>query len=92
MKQYCRYCAFCIDGDWFYCTDMGKLLTENDIKRANKCPSFAMSALGDVVTGKKYQERPAKHEDGEQINIFDEIEGLTLAQKMSEREREETTP
>lgn len=57
MNQYCRYCAFCIDGDGFYCEDMGKFLSEKDIKRANRCHNFALSVLGDVVTGKKYQPR-----------------------------------
>ena len=38
-------------------TDMGKILSEKNIKRANRCHNFALSDLGDVVTGKKYQPR-----------------------------------
>lgn len=76
MNQYCRYCAFCIDGDWFYCTDMDKILSENDIKRANKCPSFALS--------KKYQPRAKRGvkdgapggwiPGGVQVTLWDEDE------------------
>lgn len=84
MNQYCRYCAFCIDGDGLYCTDMGKFMSENDIKRSNKCPNFALSDLGDVVTGKKYQPRAKRGvkdgapdgwiPGGVQVTLWDEDE------------------
>ena len=59
-KQYCRYCAFCIDGDALYCTNFDKILTEAQIKRPNKCKDFALSELGDIETGKPYQPRVSK--------------------------------
>ena len=59
-KQYCRYCAWCIEGDVFYCTDHDEPLTRSQIKRANNCKDFALSELGDVETGKPYQPRAVK--------------------------------
>lgn len=59
-KQYCRYCAWCIDGDAFYCTDHDVVLSETQIKRPNKCKDFALSELGDIETGKPYHPRVPK--------------------------------
>ena len=50
--KYCRYCAFCINGDAYYCTDRDKVLKSVD--RPTNCPDFVMSELGDVDTGKNY--------------------------------------
>lgn len=32
MKQYCRYCVFCFEGDVFYCSDHDEVLNEGKIK------------------------------------------------------------
>lgn len=70
-KQYCRYCAFCIDGDALYCTEHEKVLTSAGIRRANNCPDFALSDLGDVETGKPYTPRLKNHDDGmEQLSLL----------------------
>ncbi len=53
--KYCRYCAFCINGDGYYCTRHDKELSRVD--RVTSCPEFAMSELGDVDTGKPYRGR-----------------------------------
>ena len=53
--KYCRYCAFCINGDCYYCTDHDKVLTRVD--KATNCADFVMSELGDVDTGKQYKPR-----------------------------------
>ena len=53
--KYCRYCAFCINGDAYYCTDRDKVL--NRVDRPTNCPDFVMSELGDVDTGKHYKPR-----------------------------------
>lgn len=66
MKQYCRYCAFCIEGDCYYCTNKGKVLSESYIKHTNTCKDFTLSELGDVITGRKYQ--PHKIYHGKQID------------------------
>ena len=55
MRKYCRYCAFCINGDTYYCTEHQKVLS--DVKHSIKCPNFALSELGDVDTGKQYKPR-----------------------------------
>ncbi len=54
MRQYCRYCAFCFEGDVFYCADKDMVLSEDKIKRANKCKEFAFVNV-DVITGKEYK-------------------------------------
>lgn len=66
MTQYCRYCAFCIDGDVLYCTDHQKVLSEQGIRRPNKCADFALSDLGDVETGRRYRPRQTRKEQPEQ--------------------------
>jgi len=72
MRQYCRYCAFCIDGDSFYCTELDKVLTRGQIRRENSCARFALSELGDVETGKMYSPRPGKRDDGmEQVTMLE---------------------
>ena len=68
MKQYCRYCAFCFEGDTFYCSEHDKVLSESAIKRQNKCKDFAFH-VEDVLTGRQYKPRREKREDGEQISM-----------------------
>lgn len=67
--KYCRYCAFCICGDTYYCIAYDKELY--NVKRAVNCSEFALSELGDVDTGKPY--KPQKYvpvyEEGEQIML-----------------------
>lgn len=64
MKQYCRYCAFCFEADQYRCSaeinGQQLYMTERDIKRANKCPEFELSELGDVITGRQYKPREKK--------------------------------
>lgn len=70
--KYCRYCAFCICGDAYYCTALDKELY--NVKSVVKCSEFALSELGDVDTGRQYDPRKAvpKTEEGEQLTL-DEI-------------------
>lgn len=51
--KYCRYCTYCICGDWYYCTLLNKELRRVD--RAVNCDSFELSEMGDVDTGKQYK-------------------------------------
>lgn len=53
--KYCRYCAHCICGDAYYCTQFDKVLT--NVKSAVSCSEFVLSELGDVDTGKQYSPR-----------------------------------
>lgn len=76
IKQYCRYCAFCFqaDEDEFRCSaeinGQQLYMTERDIKRANKCPEFKLSELGDVITGRQYKPREKCQEDNSQPELF----------------------
>lgn len=62
MKQYCRYCAHCFEGDGFGCSNHPKgeqpHWTEEQIKRANNCPNFALTE--DIITGREYKPREYK--------------------------------
>ena len=63
MNQYCRYCAYCFDAELYGCSNEGGIhygiyMSEKMIKRANKCPVYAYTDLGDVITGRQY--RPLK--------------------------------
>ena len=69
MKQYCRYCAFCISGDCYYCTDHEEVLSDSKIRRVNHCVDFALSDLGDVDSGKHYQPMKQRKAEGEQIRF-----------------------
>lgn len=72
-KKYCRYCSFCILGDCYYCTAIGKVLKRID--KALDCDDFALSELGDVETGRQYQPRkPKEKSNTEQISLFAEKE------------------
>lgn len=64
MKQYCRYCAHCFEGDAYYCNERDTVLSEAKIKRANQCNDYIYSDLGDILTGKQYQPRDSRRVKG----------------------------
>lgn len=67
--KYCRYCSFCVLGDWYYCTCHDKVLKRVD--KPTSCEDFDLSALGDVETGRQYT--PRSKENQNQIAMqFDE--------------------
>lgn len=73
--KYCRYCAFCISGDAYYCTCYDKVL--NNVNRVTSCSEFVLSELGDVDTGKPYKPRDfsdkvSVQKDTRQITFFGE--------------------
>lgn len=72
MRQYCRYCAHCFEADDYRCSNHPKgkepHWTEEQIKRANKCPNFALS--DDIITGRRYRPRRSK-KDLKQIKLKD---------------------
>ena len=67
--KYCRYCAYCISGDCFYCT-----CKEIELKHINKSTNslqFVLSEMGDVETGKQYKPRSTKEKQSEyQLKLF----------------------
>ena len=72
MRQYCRYCAHCFQGDCFYCNEYDKVLSDSQVRKANTCERFALSDLGDVETGKQYKPRAQKWDGykSEQLTMF----------------------
>lgn len=74
-KKYCRYCAYCIAGDAYYCNARDKVL--NRVDRVTDCPDFVLSTMGDVDTGKPYNPRGSndygtleQQPDSEQLTLF----------------------
>lgn len=67
--KYCRYCAHCISGDTYFCTEFDKVLY--NVKSAVNCSGFALSQLGDVDTGKPYKPRETAvvNDDGVQLTF-----------------------
>lgn len=76
--KYCRYCAFCINGDCYYCTCHEKVL--NRVDTPTSCPEFVMSELGDVDTGKQYKPREPRETDNavdlQQITLEENDNGI----------------
>lgn len=70
-KKYCRYCASCFLGDWYYCSELDKPLKQ--VNRAVNCDSFTLSEFGDVDTGKPYKPHIKTVYEGEQMR-FEEVE------------------
>ena len=60
MKQYCRYCAFCSEGDVFYCSDHDEVLSEGKIKRVNHCKDFTFTEEDVFNPDHKYTPRVIK--------------------------------
>ncbi len=62
MKQYCRYCANCVYGDFVYCCEHKKEMSESTAKTVNKCKDFIFNSI-DALGGdldKKYKPRKEK--------------------------------
>ena len=59
-RQYCKYCAHCIEGDCFYCTAKDKVLNDKQIHYTNKCPLYVYSELGSIIDGQQYKPRKNK--------------------------------
>lgn len=71
LKKYCRYCAFCISGDCYYCTCHDKELRRIDYQV--KCKDFILSDLGDCETGRQYKPRKSRQmKADEQITFLKE--------------------
>ena len=72
MKQYCRYCVYCIENDTYYCMSKQKQLSKNSIRVVNNCPEYDYCGE-DIITGKEhkpkeYQKRTFR-EDGGQLSF-----------------------
>lgn len=74
MRQYCRFCAFCISDEGFRCTALDKELTSRKVSAVNKCDDFVLSEYGDCETGQRYHPRERKviaEDQGTQLSLFD---------------------
>ena len=74
MRQYCRYCAFCFEGDVYFCDVFDKPLTDLALKNANNCHAYGYCGI-DVITGKEHVERRKLNiTDNESVQIrMDEV-------------------
>lgn len=77
MKQYCRYCANCVqvDEDICYCEHSTATFEGAKARRANKCKRFVFNPIDVFDLERKYQPREcqqAKVADG-QLLIFEEM-------------------
>ena len=76
-NQYCRYCWACCETDGgYWCGAKEKLMTEPQIKRANRCADYGYTYAGDVINPDQqykprgtYQKRVICGADGEQIKM-----------------------
>lgn len=67
MKQYCRYCSNMVCGDVNYCEKYQKCLSNENIKRVNKCKDFVFNEI-DAITFNKYKPR-VNNKDYNQISL-----------------------
>ena len=58
MKQYCVYCASCVNDGGLYCDKLDKEMSRSYAQHENHCAEFVISPMGHVITGKQY--RPQK--------------------------------
>lgn len=60
MKQYCRYCNHCINGDAVYCEVLKITMSEGKAKRVNNCNEFDFNVIDVFDLGKRYKPRKTK--------------------------------
>lgn len=71
MRQYCRYCVHCIEGDTFFCTDDERTMSEEEIKRANNCSNFMLTE--DIITGREYTPRERKPKEKQVVEEMQQL-------------------
>lgn len=81
MKKYHRYCAYCFAADDYRCSNHpeGKEVhwTEEQVKRATTCKNFALTDMGDVITGRQYQPRNSTRKRDNNLNVqFEQLSFL----------------
>lgn len=78
MKQYCRYCAYCISDDLVYCSKQKRVISESKAKSVNKCKDFKFNEI-DALGGdlnKIYKPREKKLTSIEQGLLFTELKDI----------------
>ena len=71
MRQYCRYCVHCIEGDVFFCTYGEHTMSEAEIKRANNCLNFMLTE--DIITGREYIPRERKPKEKQVVEEMQQL-------------------
>ena len=71
MRQYCRYCVHCIEGDVFFCTNDERTMSEAEIKRVNNCPNFMLTE--DIITGREYAPRERKPKEKQVVKEMQQL-------------------
>lgn len=75
MKQYCRYCSFCVVGDIVWCSRYAKTIKESTAKSINNCSGFELNPMDAFFENERgYKPREPKKEqcDG-QIELFGKV-------------------
>ena len=70
MKQYCRYCNHCINGDAVYCEVLKITMSEGKAKRVNNCNEFDFNVIDVFDLDKRYKPRPRKATKEIQERLF----------------------
>lgn len=72
IKQYCRYCGYCVYGDVVWCDKLDKSMAESTAKRANTCKHFIFCESDVFNPEHKYKplEKKEKFDNG-QLSLFE---------------------
>lgn len=77
MKQYCRYCTYCIGETDFvnvsYCSAKQKEMSSNSCKTENHCKDFVFNEIDAFNFEHKYKPIQKKEKiDNGQLELFDD--------------------
>ena len=78
MKQYCRYCAYCVGDTGYvntsYCAAKSKEMSSNTAKRENNCKQFVFNPIDAFnIENGRYKPREKKEKiDNGQLSLFEE--------------------
>lgn len=74
MKQYCRYCTYCIGETDFvnvsYCSVKEKEMSSNSCKTENHCKEFEYNEIDAFNFEHKYKPIQKRVVDKRQLNLF----------------------
>lgn len=74
MKQYCRYCTYCIGETDFvnvsYCSAKKKEMSSNSCKTENHCKEFVFNEIDAFNFEHKYKSIQKRVVDKRQLNLF----------------------
>lgn len=75
MKQYCRYCGYCVAEPVYentsWCDKKQKDISSNSCKTENHCKEFVFCEIDAFDPEKKYKPRHKKIVDNSQQSLFE---------------------